>query len=185
MKKRLERQRRCLSCGEIGSGSAMLRFVVIKGKLVFDPHARVQQRGIWLSPRVECIMRACTKNMFKRAFRGRVNQKVIEAQPLIDEIKQALHMAFMRKLVMALRHGLVRLLEESQSVRSQEVVFSPDFALDTAALDTASLALLFKGKPWIASSGGASSLESKVSFAIQPTRLGRSILHDGMRLNSL
>ena len=120
-------------------------------------------------------MRACTKNMFKRAFRGRVNQKVIEAQPLIDEIKQALHMAFMRKLVMALRHGLVRLLEESQSVRSQEVVFSPDFALDTDILS-----LLFKGKP-----EGASSCESKISFAIQPTRLGRSILHDGMRLNSL
>ena len=180
MKKRLERQRRCLSCGQVGSGAQMLRFVVIRGQVVFDPHARVQQRGIWLSPRVECIMRACTKNMFKRAFRGRVNQKVIEAQPLIDEIKQALHMAFMQKLVMAFRHGLVRLLEESQGIRSQEVVFSPDFALDTA-----SLALLFKGKPGIASSGGASSLESKVSFAIQPTRLGRSILHDGMRLNSL
>ena len=129
-------------------------------------------------------MRACTKNMFKRAFRGRVNQKVIEALPLLDEIKQALYRAFMQKLVIAVRHGIVRLLEKedypahgsgARNLRSGEVIFKPIFALEPA-----SLGFMCEGKQEaILPSADA------IEFIVQPTRLGRSFLQDGMRLNSL
>ncbi|WP_306306287.1 YlxR family protein [Curtobacterium ammoniigenes] len=66
---RVEPVRTCIGSRRRVSRSALLRIVVIDGRVVADPKAVMPGRGAWLTPTVEAYETALARRAFRRAFR--------------------------------------------------------------------------------------------------------------------
>ena len=77
-KKREIRVRKCVVTGERSQKAEMLRVVRVDGVVVIDPTGIRAGRGAYITPDANVIKKAKKKNVFARALRIKVDEKIYD-----------------------------------------------------------------------------------------------------------